>query len=92
MASNNGLMRNGLEISRSEFVLESTTDSVTVLDHDWRILYRNSQAIDLLKGRDISVGRSLWEAFPEAFGGPFHQNYIWALEHQKPWYSKNTWS
>ncbi|WP_108680704.1 bifunctional diguanylate cyclase/phosphodiesterase [Methyloceanibacter sp. wino2] len=84
MASNNGFTRNGLEISRSEFVLESTTDSVTVLDHEWRILYRNSQAIDLLKGRDISIGRSLWEAFPEAFGGPFHQNYIWALEHQKP--------
>lgn len=83
MTSNNSLTRNGLEISRSDFVLESTTDSVAVLDRDWRILYRNRQAIDLLEGRDISLGRSLWEAFPEAFGGPFHQNYIWALEHQK---------
>lgn len=84
MAPNDSFTRNGLEISRSEFVLESTTDSVAVLDRDWRILYRNRQAIDLLKGRDISIGRSLWEAFPEAFGGPFHQNYTWALEHQKP--------
>ncbi len=84
MASKSGLTRNGLEISRSEFVLESTTDSVIVLDRDWRILYRNRQALDLLRGRDLSLGRSLWEAFPEAFGGPFHKNYEWALKHQKP--------
>jgi diguanylate cyclase (GGDEF)-like protein len=84
MPTNQSLTGDGLEISRSEFVLESTTDSVAVLDHNWRILYRNRQAIELLKGRDISVGKSLWEAFPEAFGGPFHKNYSWAVEHQKP--------
>jgi diguanylate cyclase (GGDEF)-like protein len=84
MASKIGLTRNGLEISRSEFVLESTTDSVIVLDRDWHILYRNRQALDLLRGRDLSLGRSLWEAFPEALGGPFHKNYEWALKHQKP--------
>jgi diguanylate cyclase (GGDEF)-like protein len=84
MESNIGLARNGLEISRSEFVLESTTDSVIVLDRDWRIVYRNRQALDLLQGRDLSLGRSLWEAFPEALGGPFHKNYEWALKHQKP--------
>ncbi|WP_083239085.1 PAS domain-containing protein [Methyloceanibacter superfactus] len=91
MASKSGLTRNGLEISRSEFVLESTTDSVIVLDRDWRILYRNRQALDLLRGRDLSLGRSLWEAFPEAFGGPFHKNYEWALKHQKPVDFEDTW-
>lgn len=84
MTSRVAMDRDGLEISRSEFVLESTTDSVIVLDRDWRILYRNRQALDLLKGRDLSLGRSLWEAFPEALGGPFHKNYAWALKHQKP--------
>ena len=84
MTSKVAMDRDKLEISRSEFVLESTTDSVLVLDRDWRILYRNRQALDLLKGRDLSLGRSLWEAFPEALGGPFHKNYEWALAHQKP--------
>ena len=84
MASKNGLTQKGLEISHSEFVLESTTDSVIVLDREWRILYRNRQALDLLRGRDLSSGRSLWEAFPEALGGPFHKNYEWAWKHQKP--------
>lgn len=83
MASNLGITRDGLEISRSEFVLESTTDSVLVLDRRWRILYRNRQALDLLQDRDLSLGRSLWDAFPEALGGPFHEHYAWALEHQE---------
>jgi len=79
-----GPARRELAISRSEFVLESTTDSVIVLNRDWRILYRNKKALELLRERDLSLGVSLWEAFPEALGGPFHQNYKWALEHQAP--------
>jgi diguanylate cyclase (GGDEF)-like protein len=82
MASENA--RNGLEISRSEFVLDSTTDSVLVVDSDWRILYRNRQALDLLKGRELGLGMNLWEAFPEALGGPFHKKYAWAFENQEP--------
>jgi diguanylate cyclase (GGDEF)-like protein/PAS domain S-box-containing protein len=76
--------RRELAISRSDFVLESTTDSVIVLDREWRILYRNKQALELLRGRDLRLGVSLWDAFPEALGGPFHQNYKRALEHQTP--------
>ena len=56
MTSKVAMDRDKLEISRSEFVLESTTDSVLVLDRDWRILYRNRQALDLLKGRDQGRG------------------------------------
>ena len=76
--------RSDLAISRSDFVLESTTDSVLVLDRDWRILYRNKHALELLKGRDLSLGRSLWDAFPEALEGPFHQQYKFAMAHQTP--------
>lgn len=84
MPPNLPLRRNGLEISRSEFVLDCTTDSVIVVDRDWRILYRNRRALDLLTGHDLSLGRVLWESFPDAFGSPFHKNYELALKTQKP--------
>ena len=73
-----------LAINRSQFVLESTTDSVLVLDRDWRIVYRNKRALDLLRGRNLAIGVSLWDAFPEALNGPFHDKYRWAMQHQTP--------
>jgi diguanylate cyclase (GGDEF)-like protein/PAS domain S-box-containing protein len=64
-------------------VLESTTDSVFVLDKDWRITYRNRRAISLVgAGRDISVGKDFWSAFPEAVGSTFQQRYASAMENQ----------
>jgi len=59
-----------LAINRSQFVLESTTDSVLVLDRDWRIVYRNKRALALLQSRNLAIGVSLWDAFPEALNGP----------------------
>ena len=73
-----------LAINRSQFVLESTTDSVLVLDRDWRIVYRNKRALALLRGRNLAIGVSLWDAFPEVVGGPFDEKYRWAMQHQTP--------
>jgi diguanylate cyclase (GGDEF)-like protein/PAS domain S-box-containing protein len=73
----------GEAAARLSDVLESTTDSVFVLDKDWRITYRNRRAINLVgAGRDISVGRHLWDAYPEAVGSTFQQKYIFAMENQ----------
>jgi diguanylate cyclase (GGDEF)-like protein/PAS domain S-box-containing protein len=69
--------------ARLSDVLESTTDSVFVLDKGWRITYRNRRAISLVgAGRDISTGRDFWGAFPEAVGSTFQQRYVFAMENQ----------
>lgn len=69
--------------ARLSDVLESTTDSVFVLDKDWRITYRNRRAINLVgAGRDISLGTYFWKAFPEAVGSTFQQRYVFAMENQ----------
>ena len=48
-----------------ETVLEATTDSVFVLDREWRFAYLNRRARDqIAQGRDL-IGRSIWDAFPE---------------------------
>lgn len=70
---------------RLSAVLESTTDSVAVLDRDWRIIYMNQRAQDLLGHvPNFRVGASLWDAFPEYVGGTFDQQYRRAMETQTP--------
>jgi PAS domain S-box-containing protein len=47
-------------------VLESTTDSVYVLDREWRFAYLNGRARERIAGGRNLVGAVLWEVFPEA--------------------------
>jgi diguanylate cyclase (GGDEF)-like protein/PAS domain S-box-containing protein len=65
--------------------LESTTDNVIVLDHEWLVLYMNERAVSLV-GRDgrLSVGKSLWDAYPEQVGGEFHWHYQEAMDRGNP--------
>jgi PAS domain S-box-containing protein len=45
--------------------LESTTDSVIVLDREWRFTYLNERAkAQIAHGRDL-MGQIVWEMFPE---------------------------
>jgi PAS domain S-box-containing protein len=69
---------------RFEAVLESTTDSVILLDQDWRITYVNQHAATLLRQRGLSLGANLWEAFPEEVGGIFDRHYRRAMAEQLP--------
>jgi PAS domain S-box-containing protein len=48
-------------------ILESTTDSVCVLDREWRFSYLNRRAKAALGDRDL-IGADGWEAFPEVVG------------------------
>ena len=52
-------------------VLESTTDSVIVLDRDGRFVYLNERAKAMLApGRDL-LGRSIWQELPQPADGAF---------------------
>jgi signal transduction histidine kinase/HAMP domain-containing protein len=52
--------------ARITMIFESTTDSVLIIDRDWRVSYLNEPArLRLTEDRDI-IGMSLAEAFPAA--------------------------
>jgi diguanylate cyclase (GGDEF)-like protein/PAS domain S-box-containing protein len=65
-------------------VLESTSDGCFSLDREWRITYVNSKGAAWL-GRDRRdlLGKVIWDEFPEAVGGPFHQTYYRAAARQE---------
>ena len=61
--------RSELEASQKRLtaVLESTTDSVLVVDREWRITYFNRHAAETINQRDkLKDGVSIWELFPAA--------------------------
>jgi PAS domain S-box-containing protein len=70
--------------ARLKAVLESTTDSVMVLDRAWRFTYLNARAqAQIADGRDL-VGRNIWEVFPGAVGGELFRAYSEAMETGRP--------
>ena len=65
-----------------DYVLESTTDAVFLLDRQWRFTYLNSNAFRLIaQGRSL-VGEEIWEAFPEAVGTAFWTAYQRCMNHR----------
>ncbi|APG85583.1 diguanylate cyclase/phosphodiesterase (GGDEF & EAL domains) with PAS/PAC sensor(s) [Sinorhizobium americanum CCGM7] len=52
-------------------VLESTMDSVMLLDPQWRIRYLNENARRLLRIGDESLGKVFWKQFPKEKRGNF---------------------
>jgi nitrogen fixation/metabolism regulation signal transduction histidine kinase len=51
--------------ARITMIFESTTDSVAIIDRDWRISYLNRRALaQLANGNDL-IGTRLKEAFPD---------------------------
>ena len=57
-------------------VLESVGDACYVLDREWRFVYLNAPAERLVRRtRAELLGRSVWEAFPEAVGTVSDRQY-----------------
>lgn len=69
---------------RLSTVLESTTDSVMVLDAQWRLTYLNGNAMRALQSREPRLGRCLWDIFPEERNGVFARNYQRAIAERTP--------
>jgi PAS domain S-box-containing protein len=60
--------------------LESISDGFYTLDHDWRVTYFNREAERLLvRERDTTLGRVLWDTFPEAVDTVFFDFYRRAM-------------
>jgi PAS domain S-box-containing protein len=71
--------------ARCSCALESTTDAFFAVDPHWRLIRLNRQAERLwMCDRDAVLGRSLWEVFPEAAGGPLHRLYEHVMQTGAP--------
>ncbi len=65
-------------------VLESISDGFISIDHEWRFTYVNSKgAAWMRRTPEQLLGKMIWDAFPEAVGGPFHEAYLRAVERQE---------
>jgi PAS domain S-box-containing protein len=67
-----------------ETVLESTTDSVFVLDRDWRFAYLNGRARARVGGGRDLLGQVIWDTFPEARETAFWATYHAAMDEGRP--------
>jgi PAS domain S-box-containing protein len=76
--------RNQEAASRIETALESTTDSVVIVDQDWKITYVNRRALRIFPAGVDPVGRPLSEMFPGGGGSSFDQAYQHAFRKQEP--------
>jgi PAS domain S-box-containing protein len=47
-------------------VLETTTDAVVSINHDWNFTFLNRRAKELLSAKGELLGKNLWEEFPVA--------------------------
>ena len=61
-------------------LMEGTTDCVFFLDSQWRFTFLNRRAASELRGGMNLIGRSIWEAMPEAIGTSFEINARRAVE------------
>ncbi len=62
--------------ARCTCALEDMTDAYFAVDREWRLIRLNQQAERLWAcTRAEILGRSLWEVFPQAVGGPFYAVY-----------------
>jgi signal transduction histidine kinase len=70
--------------ARITTIFESTTDSVAIVDRDWRVSYLNERArTQIAEGRD-PIGAKLWEAFQDAADTEIFTQLREAMSDQRP--------
>lgn len=63
-------------LTRIGNLLETMTDGFIVLDPDWRFVYANQRAGELInKAPSLLVGKVIWEEFPEAVDDAFYHSF-----------------
>ncbi len=68
-------------LADKENILNSITDSVVVLDRDWRFVYANENA---LRFTPQVVGKSYWDVYPHNRGTAFERFYQQVFDTGKP--------
>lgn len=66
-------------------VLETTHDSFFILDREWRFLYINKRAAELLnRSAEELTGKVFWEEFPRYIGTEAESHYRKVMEERVP--------
>ncbi|WP_051341187.1 response regulator [Azospirillum halopraeferens] len=65
-------------------VLECTSDGIYAVDRDWRFIYMNQRARDMVADGDDLTGRTLWETLPDIIGTAFERAFRAAMERGEP--------
>lgn len=70
---------------QTEVVLETLPDGVQAFDRQWRYVYVNVRAEQILgRSRHELLGKVCWDEYPEVVGTPFHARYLEAMEGGRP--------
>ncbi|RXH56400.1 histidine kinase [Granulicella sibirica] len=66
-------------------VLDVSADGVAELDREWRIVFLNEKAKEMLAGSGDVLGKNHWESFPSAVfdGSPWLRHYYAAMDEGK---------
>jgi len=63
-------------------IIQSTTDAFMGFSTDWRYLYLNDRALNILaKAKEEVLGKTIWEVFPHKLGDHFEHEF--RSRHQK---------
>lgn len=66
-------------------LVERTSDGLISLNDQWNFVYANKAAMQMFAAATDDgdlIGKSVWELFPSAIGGPFYNAYHKAMETQ----------
>ena len=76
--------------SRIAQVLEMIGDAFILIDPEWRYGYVNAKAAELAgRSREVLLGKSVWDEFPEAVYGAFYRELHRAVEENRPVHFEN---
>jgi PAS domain S-box-containing protein len=71
------------EHRRTTDIIESISDGFFALDRQWRYVYVNQRAEQLVgQTREALLGKVVWDAFPPLVGSTWYQEYHRAVEQQ----------
>lgn len=64
----------------TDIILESLTDGFQAFDREWRYVYLNKRAEQILgRPRHELLGKICWQEYPDVVDTPFHRNYLEAM-------------
>jgi PAS domain S-box-containing protein len=70
---------------RAEAVLENLPDGFQAFDREWRYVYLNRRAEQLLgRPREALLGKVCWNEYPEVVGSPLHARFLEAMAAGQP--------
>jgi len=75
--------------ARLNHIMDSTSDCILKIGRDWKLVYANRQAIQILP--EVAIGKNYWDCFPEALGTQIEHNLRSTMEQRAQTEWENYW-